>query len=123
MSVTINGTSGLTFNDASTQATSAIAGTTYTCYWANGNRDTAGRDAGTVYQNTSGKTRFVLFAYQIYGQYMYLDAVNGSTTRIGYNQAGGGAPWNTTFIVVPNGYYYQFAGSNPSVIYSWTEWQ
>lgn len=121
MAVIISGTNGVTFPNSTTQS-SANNASSYVCYWKNNTRNTAGRDCGTVYQNTSGSTRYVLFAYQNYGQYIYLDNVNGSTTQIGYCQAGGGAPWNTTFIIVPNGYYYQFPGANPT-IYSWTEWQ
>lgn len=121
MTTTVSGTSGIIFPDSSVQsASSAVSG--FTCYWANGTQQTAGRAGNTVYQNTSGKTRFVLYAYQILGGYIYIDNVNGSTTKAGYNQAGGGAPWNTTFIVVPNGWYYKFENTS-TVIYSWTEWQ
>jgi hypothetical protein len=122
------GTTQSNFDNSTKIATTAYVqnmspGQSYTVYWNNNTQVTVGRDTGTVYQNTSGRTRFVLFAYQSYGGYIYLDNVNGSTTQIGYCQAGGGAPWNTAFIVVPNGYYYQFAGGPPAFYYSWTEWQ
>ena len=62
----------------------------------------------------------MLFAYFNCGGPIYCDAVNGSTTPIVYTQAGGGAPWNTAFFCVPNGYYYQVPAA--SGIYGWTEW-
>ena len=81
---------------------------------------TTGRAGGTVYQNTSGKTRFVLFAYTNTSGTIYVDNVNGSTTGINYCQSGGGAPWNTAFFLVPNGYYYQVPSGS---YYGWTEWE
>ena len=115
--------SGLLFGSTGgTQSVAAFNPSTYTVYWVNNTQVTAGRASATVYQNTSGKTRYVLFAYQNFSGNIYIDNVNGSTTAVSYNQAGGGAPWNTTFIIVPNGYYYQFSGGTPTYL-GWTEWQ
>jgi hypothetical protein len=49
MAVTINGTSGLTFNDASVQGASGIG---YSQTWQN---VAASRSAGTTYTNSTGK--------------------------------------------------------------------
>jgi hypothetical protein len=114
----------LTSNGSTWQSTAPVStqpGTSITVYWVNGSQVTSGRVGGTVYQNTSGKTRFVLFAYRNGSGYVYVDNVNGSTTAISYNQAGGGAPWNTTFFLVPNGYYYQLP--TPGSYDGWTEWE
>ena len=113
--LTSNGTTWASTTPASTQP-----GTSITVYWVNGNQVTAGRSGATVYQNTSGKTRFVLVAYSNSAGYVYVDNVNGATTAISYNQAGGGAPWNTTFFLVPDGYYYQVPSGG---YFGWTEWQ
>ena len=114
--LTSNGTTWTSTTPASTQP-----GTSITVYWVGGSQVTAGRAGNTVYQNTSGKTRFVLFAYTNNSGNVYVDNVNGSTTAITYNQAGGGAPWNTTFFLVPNGYYYQVPAGGS--YYGWTEWE
>ena len=129
---TANGGTGLTSAGASgnvltsngttwTSTTPTQPGTNITVYWVGGSQVTAGRAGNTVYQNTSGKTRFVLFAYTNNSGNVYVDNVNGSTTAITYNQAGGGAPWNTTFFLVPNGYYYQVPAGGS--YYGWTEWE
>jgi len=55
MSVTINGTNGVTFNDATSQSTAALwAGSTYTVYTSGG-----ARVIGTTYTNTSNKPMWV----------------------------------------------------------------
>jgi hypothetical protein len=116
------GSNGLIFSDSSQQTSAAFSPSTLTVYWYNNSVVTSGRATSTVYQNTSGKTRYVLFAYTNTGGPVYVDNVNGSTTAINYIQGGGSAPWNTIFFIVPNNYYYKI---NPSVgsIYGWTEWQ
>lgn len=114
--LTSNGTTWQSTTPASTQP-----GTSITVYWVNGSQITAGRAGGTVYQNTSGKTRFILLAYQNNSGNVYVDNVNGATTAITYNQSGGGAPWNTTFFLVPNGYYYKVPAGGS--YYGWTEWE
>jgi hypothetical protein len=128
--LTSPGTSGNILTSNGTTWTSATPsqpaqpGTSITAYWINGGVQTAGRAGGTVYQNTSGKTRFVLLAYINVAGNVYVDNVNGSTTVITYMQSGGGAPWNTTFFLVPNGYYYQVpSGGSGGSYYGWTEWQ
>ena len=115
-------------NHTGTQSAATITGlpsppfsTSQICYWSNNVQKTAGRAGNTVYQNTSGRTRFVVFAYTFLGALVYVDNVNGSTTEIGFCQAGGAAPWNTISFMVPTGYYYQIAGV-PSTYYAWTEW-
>jgi hypothetical protein len=83
---------------------------------------TASRAIGTVYQNTTGKTIFVVVTLVSTSgwQYAYTDASNPPTTIVA------GVSYNSTaftlaFMVLPNNYYKIGTSGSASLNY-WVEW-
>jgi len=101
MSVTINGTNGLTYNDASTQGSTAIGYSPQS--WQN---LTASRANGVTYTNSTGRPiQFFVTKSGNGGGTVY---INGN--QIGYWYASGN-DFPVADCIVPNGATYQVAGS------------
>ena len=95
------------------------------------------RVLGTVYQNTSGKTRVVTVSVSnggtsldTYGVFAFVGASSPPTTGVGDAKSGlidptASGQWccSVTFIVMPN-YYYRVTdeGTGSTSLSEWTEW-
>lgn len=85
---------------------------------------------GTIYQNTSGKIKFVTVNIEVSSGdtediVCYTDSASSPTIivcRVGsFNAAGGAMRFLATFIVQVNHYYKVTSGGNPSLT-DWMEW-
>lgn len=108
MPVSINGTSGVTFNDSSVQGASAIG---YSQTWQN---MTSSRSIGTTYTNSTGKPIVVTIAATGNGANgLFGITLNSAVTFYSPSAYSGGA-WTSVTFIVPNGntYYTTQQGSN-----------
>lgn len=108
MPVSINGTSGVTFNDSSVQGASAIG---YSQTWQN---MTSSRSIGTTYTNSTGKPITVTIAATGNGANgLFGITLNSAVTFYSPSAYSGGA-WTSVTFIVPDGntYYTTQQGSN-----------
>ena len=116
MSMTLDGTNGITFNNSSTQAQSSGLGTGSTAQtWQN---VTASRAGGTTYTNSTGYPIEVCVTSG--GNNNFTFSINGTVIRTisGYGGAGGMAYSGS--IIVPNGATY-LVTLNSTSISTWFE--
>lgn len=118
MAVTVNGLTGLTFNNGSTQDVGGVGTGSQT--WQN---VSASRATGTTYTNTTGKPILVsVFGSSVTnsGFYLIVDGVTVSWT--GWFSLAGGQVTGTTTAVVPNGSTYSVSGWVSGSLYAgWSE--
>ena len=104
MPVTLNGTAGVTFNDATVQATAAVPGIGVGQTW-----QTPSRSAGTTYTNSTGKPILIVItglanALNTWYTFIYVDGV-----QLTFAYGGGGASayyYIPGSVIVPNGSTY-----------------
>jgi hypothetical protein len=119
MAFNINGTTGLTFNNGSTQDVGGVGTGSQT--WQN---VTASRVDGTTYTNTTGKP--ILVNLQGYTNSAGAAGVTGTCNGLIVAQtqpyAAGGAYGGFVSFIVPNGATYSgtFSGTN-GFLFRWTE--
>ena len=114
MSVTVNGTSGITFSNSSAQAyASGLASNTQT--WQN---VTASRAIGTTYTNSTGYPIMVSFiGYNTGSAVGFTMTISGSAT-VTFGASSGGVN-GAASIIIPVGATYALTG--PNVITGWYE--
>jgi hypothetical protein len=115
MAVTINGTSGVTFNDASVQGGSAVG---YSQTWQN---VFGSRALGTTYTNSTGRPIMVAAIATRLNTTTLVAVVSGVTVAI---EAGTGASANantTLCFIVPNGGTYSVTNTGGSTLGAWAE--
>jgi hypothetical protein len=108
MSVAIDGTNGITFNNSSVQAVAGIAGNAQT--WQD---VTASRSLSTTYTNSTG--------YPIMVAFITSSATSAVITVGGVAITQGGAyssAYGTMFVIVPNGATYSISAGNKQ---QWSE--
>jgi len=117
MSVAIDGTNGITFNDASVQGAAAIGyGQTY-------QNVTASRASGTTYTNSTGKSILVTFAINDAGGQpstlnMFVGGVRVGGTNMGMSAGYPGIFW---ILLVPNGSTYSISYNASASYAGWWE--
>ena len=118
MPVTLNGTAGVTFNDATVQATAAVPGIGVGQTW-----QTPSRAAGTTYTNSTGKPILIVVsglanALNTWFTYIYVDGVQLS---FAYGGGGSGAAYFyfPASVIVPNGSTYSVTAAGGIAL--WTE--
>lgn len=116
MAVTINGTSGVTFNDSSVQGASAIG---YSQTWQD---VTGSRSIGTTYTNSSGKPITVIIAATGNGANgLFGITINSAVTFYSPSAYTSGA-WTSVSFIVPNGNTYVTTQQGANVtLYYWME--
>ena len=124
MSVAIDGTNGITFNNSSTQAQSAGLGTSATAQtWQN---MTGSRALGTAYTNSTGYPIMISVSASGSGGYInailtgYVGGVAIQTNGSNSGTAGGTAYPSVSFIV-PNGLTYQVNNAGGASLSTWLE--
>lgn len=114
MAVTINGTTGLTFNNSSTTTVGALGdGQTW---------QTPTRSAGVTYTNTTGKPITVVVNGNVNASNTWYTYIFVDSLRVCYCFGGGGASAYYTIpytVIVPNGSTYSV--TNAGGIDSWFE--
>jgi hypothetical protein len=117
MSLNINGTTGLTFNNGSTQNVGGVGTGSQT--WQD---VTANRSAGTTYTNSTGKPILIIVSAQVNSKNTFYTYIFVDGVRVSYAFGGGGAdsyyalPYS---VIVPNGSTYSV--TNAGGISIWTE--
>ena len=115
MAVDINGTTGLTFNNGSTQDVGGVG--TGAQVWQ---IVTGSRAIGTTYTNTSGKPISVIVGVTLTNTSTFTTLiVSGVVTSITQGYSSGSYTYELSAIV-PNGASYLVTGGSPT-LYSWAE--
>jgi hypothetical protein len=115
MAVDINGTTGLTFNNGSTQDVGGVGtgGQTWQSV-------TGSRAIGTTYTNSTGKPISVVVGVTLTNTSTFTTLVVSEViVSITQGYAGGAYTYELSAIV-PNGASYRVTGGSPT-LYSWTE--
>lgn len=117
MSMTFNGSTGITFPDGSVQSSAAVSigvGQTWSTY---------SRSGGTDYQNTTGKPIQVSITVTG-GDYnnatFYVGVSTSSYVQIGYSYQIGAGTYQTISFIVPNNNWYKVVLSGDAIS-SWAE--
>ena len=108
MSVTINGTNGITFNDATTQGTAATALGSSSQTW-----QSVTRSAGTTYTNTTGKPIAFLMTFAAgsgSNEYVYLTVGGTSMFFIGAVLVSG-VVFGQNMAIIPVGATYSYTNT------------
>jgi len=87
--------------------------------------DITSKSLDTIYQNTSGKIRFVTVTIDGDGGVGTINAQVKATSAPDTIVACGGVngyEYDSVSFIVPPGYYYRVAGSSDPVLDYWTEW-
>ena len=94
MALQLNGTSGITFNNSSTQSVGGVGSSTQS--WQD---VTASRSAGTTYTNSSGMPIFISIKGAASGSTVPVVSINSIENIWTAVTAGGGQNFGLTFIV------------------------
>lgn len=107
MAVTINGTSGIVFNDSTGQSTAAIG---FNQTWQN---VVASRAVDTTYTNSTGKPIQISIAVQLGANATGYLVINGNQVNRGSNPfADRSINLTQFFAIIPNGATYAVTGFN-----------
>ena len=118
MSIALDGTNGITFNNSSTQAQSSGLGTGSTAQtWQN---VTASRAVSTTYTNSTGYPIMVCISGSPPAGNAGRFSINGNVVAFDSGTASVASNWD---FIIPNGNTYgiTFAGGSSWNIYAWME--
>lgn len=116
MSMAIDGSNGLTFPDASTQANSVsvsgIGGSAQS--WQNVG-SSPGRSYGTTYTNSTGRPIMVAIQDSVTGGSGCSITINGtSVTGQSFSASAAGGGGLSTYAIIPNNATYSASGNSPT---------